>query len=1006
MLKIPGQAKDGVVLRFSLLPVLLLLMVVTSAVAVRVESEKNNSSTNLDDDSVQVLGTTAPTYWYVDNAVSTSGDGRSWSTAWSSFANIEWDTDGPSGPIVGVGAGDTLYISGGSASKTYYETLTVEASGVSGSFITIDVGANSPSPAGHSGTVIIDGENTKRQTGILIKQRNYITVNGRVNDGSNAYKLLVQNHLGSPDPPGSIHVRSCDHVNIDYVKVINNQTRGIFFNGYGIATTNSRIRGCDIRTEITDYLNTDNQLDGIYSQWGKDNIIENNTVILSVNGTNHNDALQFANAETNITVRGNWFEHLNGYGNADSQAIMASGVTGYANFYNNVMIGSSKHQWQAVLLWAGSGTGVWNFWNNTVIAQNTTTGIALHLGRQDTDARIGTFKNNIFYSPNSYPVYAEASFTPSKFDYNLLYRATTGAVAYMGGAKTWAQWQTLGADVHGLNTDPNWNTSNGYRLNSTSRAINAGTSLSANFTNDRDGVTRPQGAAWDIGAYEYNGGVIVPTYTPTPTTKPTSTPTPTQTVSPPTPTPSVTTFSVGSWFEAESISPKLPFTSSNGLVCQPSETSDVTKGGRAVYKVNIPENGNYIVNTMIKAETDGNNSFFVNFDINPDANPLVPDMIWDIQPITTGIQERKISWRGTTGDSLVNLYNPKVFALNAGTQYLIIVGREANTCLDKIYISKTTSATPTPTLTIRPTATPTLTIRPTTTPTPTVPPASPPGVNVFPVGSWFEAENGMIDPVRPFEQLSGTIYQANEASVTTGGKVTYQINIPEDGTYIVKTMVKAETDGYNSFYANFDADPIDPNMIWDVQPKTVGIQERTISWRGNGSDLVNEYIPQIFTLRAGVHNLNFIGREAKTYLDKIGVFKIAPQGSMITVYAAGTPSSDIYPTMQLLIDDKVVSTWTDVRGNYKTGEYLRFSFTSAEEVSANRVKVAFVNDASRFGIDDRNLYVDKITIDGQPYETELSTTYAVGSYKKFGCRDGFTRSIILSCNGYFQYQAK
>jgi hypothetical protein len=124
------------------------------------------------------------------------------------------------------------------------------------------------------------------------------------------------------------------------------------------------------------------------------------------------------------------------------------------------------------------------------------------------------------------------------------------------------------------------------------------------------------------------------------------------------------------------------------------------------------------------------------------------------------------------------------------------------------------------------------------------------------------------------------------------------------------------------------------------------------------------------------------------------------------VYAAGTPSSNIYPTMQLLVDDKVVSTWTDVRGNPRTGSYVEYSFTSNEGVTANRIKVAFINDARRFGRDDRNLYVDKITVDGNVYETESSTTYSIGAYKYYMCRSGYQQSSILGCNGYFQYLAR
>ena len=43
-----------------------------------------------------------------------------------------------------------------------------------------------------------------------------------------------------------------------------------------------------------------------------------------------------------------------------------------------------------------------------------------------------------------------------------------------------------------------------FRLISSSPAIDAGFPLTE-VTNDFDGVSRPQGAGWDIGAYEYHG---------------------------------------------------------------------------------------------------------------------------------------------------------------------------------------------------------------------------------------------------------------------------------------------------------------------------------------------------------------------------------------------------------------------------------------------------------------------------------------------------------------------
>ncbi len=70
----------------------------------------------------------------------------------------------------------------------------------------------------------------------------------------------------------------------------------------------------------------------------------------------------------------------------------------------------------------------------------------------------------------------------------------------------WSYYTTnTGQDVNSFSSDPLLK--NDYSLSDSSPCINAGLSLS-NITNDFINVTRPKGNAFDIGAYEYNGGVV------------------------------------------------------------------------------------------------------------------------------------------------------------------------------------------------------------------------------------------------------------------------------------------------------------------------------------------------------------------------------------------------------------------------------------------------------------------------------------------------------------------
>ena len=60
-------------------------------------------------------------------------------------------------------------------------------------------------------------------------------------------------------------------------------------------------------------------------------------------------------------------------------------------------------------------------------------------------------------------------------------------------------------------------------------------------------------------------------------------------------------------------------------------------------------------------------------------------------------------------------------------------------------------------------------------------------------------------------------------------------------------------------------------MIWDISPTTSGFENRTVSWRGTGTETVNEIVPKPFNLTAGSHTLIVRGREANVQIDSITI---------------------------------------------------------------------------------------------------------------------------------------
>ncbi len=101
--------------------------------------------------------------------------------------------------------------------------------------------------------------------------------------------------------------------------------------------------------------------------------------------------------------------------------------------------------------------------------------------------------------------------------------------------------------------------------------------------------------------------------------------------------------------------------------------------------------------------------------------------------------------------------------------------------------------------------------------------------------------------------------------------------------------------------------------------------------------------------------------------------------------------------MELAVGDQSIAKW-DVGPDLAT-----YSATFDSPAEASAIAIRFINDVYAPPY-DRNLFVDYIVVDGVQLETEEQTVLSTGSFNPSdGCKDGFKRSELLSCQGQFVF---
>jgi hypothetical protein len=172
--------------------------------------------------------------------------------------------------------------------------------------------------------------------------------------------------------------------------------------------------------------------------------------------------------------------------------------------YNNVLLPTTAN---SRAIWIGDYNVNSKIFNNTIKGVGSITGSAIMLNPYSRDTHIA---NNIFVDLNrAIQGYRSASEHIAYCDYNLYYNTSDQAFVMSDGRTyyTYAKWQGAGFDQHGVTASPDLTP--GFEPSTGTLAVDGGKALDAHFNNDRYTVTRPQGAAWDIGAVERTFGTAL-----------------------------------------------------------------------------------------------------------------------------------------------------------------------------------------------------------------------------------------------------------------------------------------------------------------------------------------------------------------------------------------------------------------------------------------------------------------------------------------------------------------
>ncbi|MDQ5893326.1 MAG: hypothetical protein QG640_338, partial [Patescibacteria group bacterium] len=418
--------------------------------------------------------------WYLNDDVSTSGNGQSWATAWKTPGSIIWSNIKP---------GDTLWIAGG----TYTTGLSIGSSGTAANPIRIKrVRSSDAIPVSSAGwSSAHDSRATFTSSAALSAPVSYVEIDGQEDMG---LRFVSSNSGGLPT---SFLATGGNYVTVSNVDLV------------GPNSVNE-VNGDSVGTKLANHAGDGSGVNIGYGGGSASNITIKNSRVRG-----HPNEFWFANA-TNIVIENN--------------KIYDNGAANSAQWHGNLMIvnksdgiifrNNDVYNWQVEGLYPwGSPSRNWyvygNVFHDGIGGKNGSTHRFLELRSYS-----GSVTHGPFYVYNNTITNAWAAITrgdttvnwsaDSVVRNNLVYNVANGGIGYLPA--TASHNFTASADPFTPGTfklsaplTVSENAAPGTPVSNVTTVLKKanGSSIVTDFEKDPTGKTRGADGVWDVGAYEF-----------------------------------------------------------------------------------------------------------------------------------------------------------------------------------------------------------------------------------------------------------------------------------------------------------------------------------------------------------------------------------------------------------------------------------------------------------------------------------------------------------------------